>query len=275
VPRVVPSQAVAVIDRMFTWAAAQSMNPDSACPMISLRQLGQIVTILNLVRQVPEELLPLDSDRHMELLAGVSSLEAAVEAWQGGNKQYHVVTVPGFGPLHAVTLVRRALASCSDEAPSPKTTQLPFIGDQALRDSIRLDMSTAHQDLAEGEWKGATVLAGSAVEALLLWALQEHETQNAGARAGAIAALRGSQPPVLTRQPDANPERWDLHEYVEVAAQLGIIAADTAAQTRLARRFRDLIHPGRAQRLGQKCDRATAHGAIASVEAVARDLTPP
>lgn len=77
----------------------------------------------------------------------------------------------------------------------------------------------------------------------------------------------------LTRQPDANPERWDLHVYVEVSANLGIITAETATLVRLAKDFRNLIHPGRAIRVGQMCDRATALGALAAVEAVARDLT--
>ena len=74
------------------------------------------------------------------------------------------------------------------------------------------------------------------------------------------------------RDPDANIEKWDLHEYTEVAAQLGIIKADTAAQVRLARTVRNLIHPGRAQRLGQKADRFTALSALAAVEGIARDL---
>ncbi len=128
-------------------------------------------------------------------------------------------------------------------------------------------------DLADGRWKGSTLLAGSAVEALLLWGLQRHEQHNPGARASAIKALRVGNSP-LTRDPDANPENWDLHESTEVAAHLRIITADTASQVRLARRFRNLIHPGRAQRLGQKPSRSTALTALAAVEAVARDLGP-
>src|SRR6059036_3099714 len=64
-------------------------------------------------------------------------------------------------------------------------------------------------DLADGRWKGSTLLAGSAVEALLLWGLQRHEQHNPGARASAIKALRVGNSP-LTRDPDANPENWDL-----------------------------------------------------------------
>ena len=89
-----------------------------------------------------------------------------------------------------------------------------------------------------------------------------------------VAALVGSK--TLKGNPGADLEGpgWHLHEYVEVAAHLGVIKPETATLVRLAKDFRNLIHPGRAVRLGQNCDRATALGALAAVEAVARDLTP-
>lgn len=79
---------------------------------------------------------------------------------------------------------------------------------------------------------------------------------------------------MLAQPPHANPERWVLHEYVEVAAHLDLIESETTALVRQAKDFRNLIHPGRAIRLGQKCDRATALAALAAVEFVVRDLTP-
>ena len=89
----------------------------------------------------------------------------------------------------------------------------------------------------------------------------------------AVATLVGK---TLKANPGADLEGpgWHLHEYVEVAAHMGVIKPDTATLVRLAKDFRNLIHPGRAARLGQKCDRATALGALAAVEAVARDLAP-
>jgi hypothetical protein len=51
-------------------------------------------------------------------------------------------------------------------------------------------------------------------------------------------------------------------------------ADDTAQQARLGKDFRNLIHPGRASRLGKICDRGTALSALAAVEHVVRDLTP-
>jgi hypothetical protein len=147
---------------------------------------------------------------------------------------------------------------------------LIFISDGELRDSIRLDISSANRDLVSHEYKGATVLAGSATEALLLWAIQDREKQTvATARTKLVSAK------VLSSSVSADPERWSLIELIEVASELGLIEQNTAQQARLGKDFRNLIHPGRAARLGQVCDRATALSALAAVEHIVRDLMAP
>jgi hypothetical protein len=82
----------------------------------------------------------------------------------------------------------------------------------------------------------------SAIEALLLWALQEEEKQKAGTLVAAVAPLLGAK--TLAKHPGSEPEAWALHEYVEVAAHLKLIEHDTAKLVRLAKGFRNLIHPG-------------------------------
>ena len=79
-------------------------------------------------------------------------------------------------------------------------------------------MGAINRALTNGEWKAATVLAGSAAEALLLWALKQRLAADIGT---AVAAAKASGE--LTTKPDANLDRWNLHEYIEVAAQLGTI----------------------------------------------------
>jgi hypothetical protein len=164
------------------------------------------------------------------------------------------------------------LAKCPDEAPAPGTTELAFISDADLRENIRRDISAANQDMTNGEWKGATVLAGAAVEALLLWVVQEQERRSSGAVARAISVL----PSTATLAPNisSDPERWSLSQLIDVALHLRAITDETATQARIAKDFRNLIHPGRAARLGQVCDRGTALSALAAVEHVVRDLTP-
>jgi hypothetical protein len=177
--------------------------------------------------------------------------------------------MPGPTPRNPVTEIRDALAKCPDESPAHATSALNFIADVDLRKNLLIDIGEVTRALSNGEWKAATVLAGSAAEALLLWALKQRppiETANA------VTALRKSGG--LTTNPNSNLDYWNLYEFIQVAEKIGIINANTAKQTRLAKDFRNFIHPGVAQRLGAKCDRATALSAVAGMEHVVRDLTP-
>jgi hypothetical protein len=176
--------------------------------------------------------------------------------------------IPGLSSLNPVVVIHHALARCPDQFPSPGTVELSFLHPDDLRENLRLDISAANRALANSEWKAATVLSGSIVEALLLWGLQQQDQSKVRTTA------RGLTGNSLQRSPDANLERWDLQEYIEVAAALGVIRPNTATQARLAKDFRNLIHPGRTARLGQTCDRGTALSAMAAVEHVVRDLTP-
>ncbi len=82
-----------------------------------------------------------------------------------------LVLPPGYPDGDPVSLVHRMLSKCPDEAPAAGTEELKFVTDQALRNSLRPDLSAAESALHNGEWKAATVLAGSAIEALLLWSV--------------------------------------------------------------------------------------------------------
>jgi hypothetical protein len=269
-PRVVPSDVVSAIERMFPWVILDDERARNRS--IGMGHSERLAAVVTLVEQLPEELIVLNAEDHLGLLCATSAARHQLALWESGVAEGYVLAeLHGFEPRTPVVIVRDCLAKCPDQAPAPGTAGLPFITDAELGESIRLDISGANRDLAQGEWKGATVLAGSAIEALLLWALQEYVKRNPGTLIAATAALLGGN---LNRQPDPDPERWDLHEYIEVAAHLRIIESDTATQARQAKGFRNLIHPGRARRLGQKCDRATALAALAAVEFVVRDLTP-
>jgi hypothetical protein len=104
----------------------------------------------------------------------------------------------------------------------------------------------------------ATVLAGSAIEALLLWSLQSagHTNPIKGMKTGAKGP----------------PENWTLAQYIEATELLRLIKPETAQQCSQARDFRNLIHPGKGQRLSAACDRGTALAALAGAELVTRDL---
>jgi hypothetical protein len=261
-PRVVPSQVMNLIERIFP----QGMERHN----LGRGNAGQLSALANLADEIPDELLTMDTDSYAGFVCSVAHIRHTLAAWIGDrSSRGNLDPIPGFPNESVVTLIQKALEKCPDEAPAPGTSELNFITDVDLRTNLRNDIGAIERALSNGEWKAATVLAGSTIEALLLWSLSQHPPAEI---TGATTGLRASGQ--LTRQPDPNLERWDLHEYTEVAANLGIIEADTLTETRLAREFRNLIHPGRAQRIGQKCDRGTARSSVAALDHVVRDLTP-
>jgi hypothetical protein len=263
VPRVVPSDVVKLADQMFPEMATNPATFQNISPV----ELPSLAALARLAESVPSDLVVLELGKYAGLLASIAYLRATPDVFSSGKiAPATALRIRGFD-ANPIALIRAAMAACPDEAPSANTTGLAYVTDPGLRESIRRDISAAHRDLAQGEWKGATVLAGSAIEAVLLWKLQEFERQVPGSLVAAATNLLGNK---LTRKPDANPEAWDLHTYTEVAAHLGVLNQDEATLVRLAKNFRNLIHPGRAVRLGENCDRATALGALAAVEAVAR-----
>jgi hypothetical protein len=263
-PHITPSQVVEVIEKLFPevykdvegWPFQLIQGSSAECS-----------ALLNLVEQLPPQLLVMDNAHYTEFICSIAAIRDAIEVWRRWDSEstssWCLSAVHGLRELNPVTLIRCALATCPDEVPSATTTELTFIADAKLRDSLRLDISVANSGLINGEWKAATVLAESVVEALLLWAL----VQPGQVTISAAAAKLG-----LKVSP--NLEDWVLHQYIEVAAELKLITAETATQCRLAKDFRNLIHPGRAQRLAQVCNRGTALSAMAAVEHVVNDLTP-
>src|SRR5712675_1524007 len=77
----------------------------------------------------------------------------------------------------------------------------------------------------------------------------------------------------IATKPKGPPENWGLAGLLDVASALDLIKANTVAQARLATNFRNLIHPGRAQRTNEVCDKGTALTALAAAHLVVRDLS--
>jgi hypothetical protein len=261
--RVVPSQVVELIDQLFPPTRTAGRFD------VHMGGAGHLAAILAFAKEVPPELLTLAGQDLADYVVSVALIETVLHLWTSAGSHWKLTDYRATNP---VVLLRRALEKCPDEAPSPATAQLLFITDTDLRESVRRDISAADQDFVNGEWKGATVLAGSATEALLLWAIQEADRSMPGAVGAATATL--VRVGTLSQKPDSIPERWNLIELIEVAHELKLIVLTTVQQARLGKNFRNLIHPGRAARLGEVCDRATALSARAAVAHVVRDLTP-
>ncbi len=266
-PRVVPSQVVEFIEHFFPFAANERKSRNQVLG-IGPREASGLTAIIDLVQQIPHQLIVLEGSRYAALITGLAAIQNAVSHWQAqGRSELSYLDV--FNNLSPVYLIRTALSDCPDEFPPPGIVELNFIPDRELRESVRTDISTTNTALSNGEWKAVTVLAGAVVEALLLWALQQRPQPDVWQAVETLVANR-----TLDRNPGRNLETWNLYSYIEVAAELNLISAEAATQARLGKDFRNLIHPGRALRLGQTCDRGTALAALAAVEFVIRDLTP-
>jgi hypothetical protein len=260
-PAVMPSQAVATIGELFPGARGPSQATYTSGNANALRG------IVDIVRQVPPELLVLAADQYAELVIGLGAIEQQLGIWTSRSDVGVLQPVKGFDVLH---LLWRALRQCPDEFPPPSTADLAFISDTKLRWSIGQDIGAATRALQNHEWKPATVLAGATIEALLHWKLDEPPYPAQRAAAGKAAAAAGK----LDAPPPRDFDRWALQQFIEVAGALNVLKPDTVKAADLARDFRNLIHPGAAARKAATCDRATAYSAVAGMENVIRDLTP-
>ena len=122
---------------------------------------------------------------------------------------------------------------------------------------IGIDVDAVRIDLQSGEWKGATVLAGSCCEALLLYGLQERERRSLGAITTSVAAVtwKGRGPNAA----DPTDQSWNLFCYTAVAHEMTLISNSTKNELDTARDYRNLIHPAKAIREKVTCDRGTAY----------------
>jgi hypothetical protein len=251
-----PSQVVQTIDVWFPHAAKNQPNPWGGGDTSAL--LG----VLNLLKDVPDELLIQESADYSDLILAKSAIEDFLAHTRARGNVGGMSPVRGFD---AITVIRRVLAKCPDEYPPSPTTELLFINDPRLRENIRRDLGAVNRALHNAEWKAANVLAGAVIEALLHWRLQESDFQ------ALVTALVKSG--TLKSNPDNDINRWELRHFIEVAEHLDLLKRDTCSAARLAQNFRNLIHPGREARLVQTCNRGTAHSAVGTLEHVIEDLT--
>ncbi len=209
-------------------------------------------------------MLRLSPSGYGDFIWAVASLEHLVTKLDGESSAGGGWFWPIDKNVNAMTRLWQLLKQCPDEAISEQTAGLPFIQDESLRINVQLDMSSADSAFNNGEWKAATVLAAAAVEALLLWCIQKSP------EADRKSAIDKCGLKLNAARPDGR--EWDLAAFIAVTRALDRIRPETATQAGLAKDFRNLIHPGRENRLKQKCDRGTARSALAALDHVVRDL---
>lgn len=251
-PRVLPSQVIAYLS-----IGNQPLNITGAgrSVLISALTSGYLSGLVRLIEEIPNEYITISGIDYANLIFSVESIKNAVEHWRPGQR---MALQPHCG-MGLLELIHAALVKCPDAVPSPTTTELPFVDDEEMRKSIRVDLSSAASALRNGEWKAATVLAGSVCEALLLWAIpkaKDYDPQEIKDSRGNCCA----------------PENLELAAFIDRASALKIITTGTRDIAHRARNYRNLIHAGRARRLAQDCDRASALAALAAAESIIRNL---
>jgi hypothetical protein len=263
--RVIPSEVVHFIDAVLPGAALQAEDNTSNLEY-DYTYTGQLAAVADLAERIPEHLITLPDEDYYVYIAALNYVREIIPEWQSRGNTRPLRKIPNVANgLNPVTLVRKFLATCPDDLPSPQSQQFVFIADKDLKASLHEDMAIIERALADHEWKTATVMAGALIEAVLLWALEEKDVKSPGVPLARAKALK------LSVRADSLKE-WELHPFVEVAGDLGIIIKDTKTGCGLAKNFRNLIHPGRAIRLQTTCDRGTAFAGVAALEHVMRDV---
>ena len=125
-----------------------------------------------------------------------------------------------------------------------------FVVGDDFRDGLRADYAEMTAAAAAGLWKAAHVLAGSIVEAVLIDSI-----------AGATLSDKSK---------GIDPLKLDLGGALKVCRDENILSARVVNLCDVVRDYRNLIHPGRAARLGKSVDEESAKIAVSLVGMVAK-----
>jgi hypothetical protein len=163
-PNVMPSQVVLVIEKFFSHVTKN--NPGDG--LIHSGQLDSLQGVVNLIREIPSELINVRPDQYADMVLAIAIIEEQGKFRIGRGTSFQL---PAIKSVDVATVLYRVLSQCPDEFPPADTAELVFVTDADLRHSVRQDMGAINRAVAHAEWKAATVLAGAAIEALLLWRL--------------------------------------------------------------------------------------------------------
>lgn len=270
-PKITPSAVVQFIDRSF---------PDLRPRGLGTLDRGShqaLATLVALADAIGDDVLAaLTGAQYQDLLVAVEYLRVTTNRWNyppnpGGPNIVVTPFVP-LGNRHPVSVVLEVMEACPDEPVVVAQTRLAFLSDPDLERSVATDVASAEGALADGRYKNACVMAGSAIEALLLWAVQRRTPANHATAVAAAQAARTASGRPQFQQPGQDPTRWGLEQYIEVARHLPVLSTTPADAAMLAKDFRNLIHPGRAERLQVQATRGSAAQGIAALMLTVEDL---
>lgn len=240
-PKILPSQLVEAIDNLF---GVNRNELDGG--MVTHVYRAEVHALLALLDEVPRELIDLRSVEYLEFTRCRAVLATSLVHWNLAD----ITPARDVGGKDPVERIRRLMKQCHDELP-PAEPELPFISDADIRLGIEDRIRAAWTDFNAQEWMGATVFAGAALEALLLW------------------GLKRVKPAETPKRP---LDELHLDDLIHLAAKHQLIDEASEKQAALAKDARNLIHPGKALRSGEACNRTTALTALTAVYRVIDDL---
>jgi hypothetical protein len=244
-PRVVPTMVVNLIDTACK-DGMQNGRVTAAWAPKAPTEGPALAGILALIDALPGEFLAaLSPEDYTAFIVNVAAIRNQLEMWQVGDKllrQSPLYSVKGYSD-HPVEVVRRVLKQCPDELPAVGAHELDFITDEQFRGMLLRDIGSTEEALGNNEYKAAAVLAGSVIEAVLLWALR---ADNPNAVRSTIEKLQKKLKNVPVD--DLTDRRWGLREFLIVVREREILDDRTTKIAELAQDFRNLIHPGKEVR---------------------------
>jgi hypothetical protein len=259
---VVPSQVVAAILRFFPSAKEHVRT------QLSSDQLPLLMVIVRLVRRVPSEMFTVPIEQYAELELAIENIDQAIKRSEREPvPPFLLAQMSGGSPIQ---VIYKVLTDCPDSVPASSAVNLGFIPDAKTRDSLSSEIGSVESAIGNGEWKAATVLAGSVIEALLLWRLRQFDEQEVVEALDRCLAARA-----LKHRPKwSDLLKWTLPEMIETSAELKVLRPRTVISARQSKDFRNLIHPGKMLASDAECNRGTAFSAMAALDFVVADLRP-
>jgi hypothetical protein len=116
-PRVVPRQIVALIDKALSGVTRQGMGAGQLTQV----QSPQVSAVIDLASELPDEFLVLSGDDYSEYRVGINALKDLLHFW-ADPPSLGLGHQAGQG-LHYLNTVRGLLAKCPNEIPSPATVK--------------------------------------------------------------------------------------------------------------------------------------------------------
>jgi hypothetical protein len=233
---------------------------------IDRTHLTLVAGVVRLIEAIPDELLALAGSDRTAFFFALEHTRTVVTRWMSNDVSGIILRSPPSGPPtpHPLKVLQNLLSKCPDEIAPDTAPTLPFLSGSAdFQRDLRRDIASVEAAILAREWKTATVIGGSVIEALLLWSLEAADTKTAGLLGKLQPLVKPKHPPV---------REWDLGELAKGAEHMNLIVGADSVQINAARSFRNLIHPGRVERVGVRCGPDTSHAVMAAIFLVIRKI---